>query len=518
MTGLALKCDSLELENASLRAENQALRSMLNAVSGPAPEQKIEDARQMQLAEILAPAEQAPARDAEAGQGEEQPPSIARAKGRKRRVPLAEKIENLPVGRITYIVPDVVKGNEDQYREIESEETVEVVYIKASLLLHKIVRKKFVSRRREKSAPIVGKSAPRFSSSFVSPSLAIAVVLDKYSFHGTLYRMERKFRELGLELSRKTQSDIVERFSMWVRPLYEIIKRLALESRYLQIDETFIKYINGKLGGSSTGYFWAINVPEETTVLEWFSNRRHENAETVLNKWIPDGDAGKRQLQSDGYEAYSSFAGGRESVELLACWAHAFRKLRDALAADRELVLPAMKLIGRLYELEERWDRLALADSERELARESESLPLAVEIKRELERIASDLSLLPSSAARKAAAYALKRWDALEGCLRHGHTRLDTNALERQFRDSAIGKKNWMFVGHPQAGQKSAVIYTLLACCKLHRINPERYLSSVLDQLVAADGNPSEELLESLLPKTWIASNPEAIVKELARA
>ena len=190
----------------------------------------------------------------------------------------------------------------------------------------------------------------------------------------------------------------------------------------------------------------------------------------------------------------------------------------QGLAADRELVLPAMKLIGRLYELEELWDRLALGVSDRKRAREAESLPIAAEIRRELEAITSDLSILPSSDARKAAAYALRRWDALEACLRHGHTRLDTNSLERQFRDSAIGKKNWMFVGHPQAGQKSAVIYTLLACCKIHRINPEPYFSSVLDQLVAADGNPSQQLLESLLPQAWIASNPEALVKEPARA
>jgi len=75
-----------------------------------------------------------------------------------------------------------------------------------------------------------------------------------------------------------------------------------------------------------------------------------------------------------------------------------------------------------------------------------------------------------------------------------------------------------MFVGHPQAGQKSAVVYALLAYCKIHRINPEAYLSTFLEQLVAPDGNPSEQLLESLLPQVWIASNPEALVKEPARA
>lgn len=530
MVGLERKCESLEKENSSLRAENETLRAIVKAFSGPAPEQRLDDARQMQLAEIVAPAEEAPAAGGEA-ESAEPPPVIFRKGGRKRRVPLAEKIDHLPVSKITYIVPDIVKGREDQYREIEGEECVEVVYRKASLSLHRIVRKKFAPKQGAPSAPVVGKSPPRFSSSFVSASLAIAAVLDKYSFHGTLYRMERKFRELGLDLSRKTQSDIVERFSMWVRPLYETVKRRALESRYLQIDETFIKYINGRLSGSSTGYFWAINAPGEATVLEWFSNRRHGNANTVLEGWIPYGDPRERQLQSDGYEAYSSFAAGREGVELLACWAHAFRKLRDALSEDRELVLPAMRLIGKLYELEESWDRQGLGEPERKLARKSESLPVAAEAKRELETIASDLTVLPSGAARKAAAYALKRWEALEACLRHGHTRLDTNSLERQFRDSAIGKKNVfatlecrrkllgrMFVGHPQAGQKSAVIYTLLACCKIHRINPEPYLSSVLDQLVAADGNPSEELLESLLPQVWIASRPEALVKEPARS
>jgi len=242
MPDLMRKCDSLEKENASLRSEVsslhsevETLRHIIEAMSGRAPEQKIEDARQMQLAEIVAPSEEAPGRDGDAGR--EQEPSIARAKGPRRRVPLAEKIENLPVGKVTYIVPDAVKGAEDQYREIEGEECVEIVYQKPKLYLHKIVKRKFVSKQGAGSAPVVGKSPPRFSSSFVSASLAVAVVLDKYGFHGTLYRMERKFRELGLELSRKTQSDIVERFSMWVRPLYETVKRRALESGYLQIDD-----------------------------------------------------------------------------------------------------------------------------------------------------------------------------------------------------------------------------------------------------------------------------------------
>jgi transposase len=513
MLDLAQRCEALEKEVAALSVENKTLRAIIEASARP-KETQLEDARQGQIefAEATAPAGD-PSEEQE--KPEREAPSLKGRRRARRRVPLAEKLAGLPVGKVTHIVPEPVAENPDLYREAGSEESVEVIYRSARIELHKIVRKKFVAKACPKSAPVVAKSPPRFSSSFVSASLAVAIVLDKYAFHGTLYRMERKFGQMGIDLSRKTQSDAVERFSQWVRPIYELLKRRLLEKPYLQIDETFVKYVNGKLGGSSTGYFWAVTDPEEGAVMEWIPNRRHANAESVLEGWIPrsEGEVAPCQLQSDGYAAYEKYAASRECVELLACWAHAFRKLRDALKTD-PTVRPAMTLIGKLYDLERGWAEAVLGDEARKAARAEKSLPIAAEVKAELEKIASDVTTLPSSDARKAAAYALNRWEALEACLRHGHTRLDTNALERQFRDSAIGKKNWMFIGHPQAGQKSAIIYTLLASCRVHRINPELYFADILEKLVPADGKPSAELLEELLPKAWIASHPEALVKE----
>lgn len=456
MVGLAERCEALEKEVASLSVENRTLRAIIEASARP-KETRLEDARQEQIefAETTAPAED-PASEQDRADAKEaldqKAPSLKGRRRGKRRIPLAEKLAGLPVGKVTNIVPEPVAENPELYREAGSEESVEVIYKGARIELHKIVRKKFVAKDSPKSAPVVAKSPPRFASSFVSASLAVAIVLDKYDFHGTLYRMERKFRQMGVDLSRKTQSDAVERLSTWVRPIYELLKRRALEKPYLQIDETFVKYINGKLSGSSTGYFWAITDPEEGAVMEWISNRRHVNAESVLEGWIlePDSDPAPRQLQSDGYAAYEKYASSRERVELLACWAHAFRKLRDALETDRALALPAMRLIGELYKLEAKWDEQGLADEQRKAKRSEQSLPVAAKVKAELENVTSDLTVLPSNRARKAAAYALKRWDALEACLRHGHTRLDTNALERQFRDSAIGKKNWMCVSRKE--------------------------------------------------------------------
>jgi len=99
------------------------------------------------------------------------------------------------------------------------------------VLLHRIVKKKYIEIGEKENPPIIAQSPPRFSSSFVSSSLAIAIVPDKYSFHGTLYRMERKFLEMGIDLSRKTQSDAVERFSLWVRPLYELLQKRSFSQK-----------------------------------------------------------------------------------------------------------------------------------------------------------------------------------------------------------------------------------------------------------------------------------------------
>ncbi len=116
---------------------------------------------------------------------------------------------------------------------------------------------------------------------------------------------------------------------------------------------------------------------------------------------------------------------------------------------------------------EEQWDQDGVGTEQRKQLRTEMSLPIANEIKEKLDAYAGDLTI-PDNDFRKAVGYAANQWDALMECLRHGHTRLDTNLLESKFRPAKIGEKNWMFIGHPQAGDKSAVIYTLLACCRIH--------------------------------------------------
>ncbi len=81
--------------------------------------------------------------------------------------------------------------------------------------------------------------------------------------------------------------------------------------------------------------------------------------------------------------------------------------------------------------------------------------------------------------------YFLDEYDALTGHLRDGWFKIDNNLIENSIRPSAVGKRRWLFIGHPDAGWRSAVIYSILASCR-RRINPQDYATDILRRLPTA--------------------------------
>jgi transposase len=92
--------------------------------------------------------------------------------------------------------------------------------------------------------------------------------------------------------------------------------------------------------------------------------------------------------------------------------------------------------------------------------------------------------------------------------LRHSHTRLDTNSIENAIRPSKLGAKNWLFVGHPDAGDRAAVIYSLVVSCQRHGHNPHAYLKDVLTRLPAMTNHDD---LSPLLPGSWQPANVSSL-------
>jgi transposase len=93
---------------------------------------------------------------------------------------------------------------------------------------------------------------------------------------------------------------------------------------------------------------------------------------------------------------------------------------------------------------------------------------------------------LPQGLLGQAIDYALKRWEALTRFVEDGSLEIDNNICENSIRPSAVGKRNWLFVGHPEAGERSAVIYTLLGSCRRHGVNPFDYLKDLFTRLPVA--------------------------------
>jgi hypothetical protein len=203
-------------------------------------------------------------------------------------------------------------------------------------------------------------------------------------------------------------------------------------------------------------------------------------------------------LHADGYEAYPSHAAVTPGVTYASCWVHARRTFFEAQSESPKVVRVILKLIAKLYRLEAEWDQRDVTDEARAQLRTTQ---FARSLKW-LRQIALNLRsrCLPKSGLGQAAGYLLNHWDALCVHLAHGRTKLDTNCVENAIRPSALGKKNWLFVGHPEAGQRMAVLYSVILSCIRHGKEPLAYLRDVLSRLPSFT---NQDDLGPLLPSNW---------------
>jgi transposase len=119
--------------------------------------------------------------------------------------------------------------------------------------------------------------------------------------------------------------------------------------------------------------------------------------------------------------------------------------------------------------------------------------------------------VLPKSALGRAIDHTLGLWDRLCVYLGNGHVEIDNNGIENAIRPTAIGKKNWLFIGREDTGERSAVIYTLIERAKRHGHEPYAYLKELLERL------PGMHLseIDALLPANWRPANA-VLTQELA--
>ncbi len=412
----------------------------------------------------------------------------------------AEAFAHLPVKETIEVVPAEVKAAPELYERIGEERTFEVDVTPPKLFKREIVRPKFRHRLDRNRAPLLAPAPKRpVMGGFASAGLIAWALTAKYVDHLPLFRQEKMLARWGAPISRQNLSDWTGAAAALLEPLVRRMKRELLESGYVQVDETPIRCNDPDVrdGKTTQGWLWALSRPGGDVVFEWRLSRRHEEAARLLGDY-------KGVLQSDGYEAYPAYVRSHAGVEWVGCWAHARRRFVESAAERPATAERVLRLIARLYQLERDWDEACVGDTRAALRQAHFARPL-----KRLRQLALALQArtLPKSGLGQACGYLLAHWEPLTAHLRHSHTRLDTNAVENAIRPSKSGVKNWLFVGHPDAGDRPAVIYSLVVSCQRRGIHPHDYLRDALSRLPSMT---TADDLRPFLPAYWQPPPPAA--------
>ena len=178
------------------------------------------------------------------------------------------------------------------------------------------------------------------------------------------------------------------------------------------------------------------------------------------------------------------------------------RKFKDVIKAKAKgdkkkgYTDEALEYIRQIYAIESEADIKELTAMERYQLRQKKSVPLLIQFRKWLDDISPKAP--PQSLLGKAVSYTLKQWERLERYTLDGLLRPDNNLAENAIRPFVVGRKNWLFAGHPRGAGASATIYSLIETAKANDLEPYRYLRYLFERLPMA---VTEENYRALLPR-----------------
>jgi transposase len=326
----------------------------------------------------------------------------------------------------------------------------------------------------------------------VSDAVVIDTLVSKYSDHLPLYRQSVILsREAGIEISRATMDGWVMRCGELLMPVARAIGRELLGGGYIQADETPVPVqMHDGRGKNHQGYLWQYGRPGGSAVFDFRTGRGREGPKNFLGNY-------EGILQTDGYSAYDR-TGGPKMVHA-ACWAHARRKLFDAvkLSPEDKTATQLVARIDELFAVDADARQAGMDETGRHALRHERSRPLLEIIRKELE--AAGKAALPSSALGKAVNYTLSLWQKLTRFLDHPQLELSSNLAENSMRPVVLGRKNWIHVGSEEAAPKVAAILSVFETCRRLKVPVREYLAAVLPRLA----DTSIQRVGELTPAAW---------------
>ena len=378
------------------------------------------------------------------------------------------------------------------------------------------------SREGSDAAPqIVTAPLPRelFRRGLLAPSMIAHVLAAKYMMGVPFYRLEQKFELEGVPLDRGTMCRYAEDAGATLGAIVEAARVDAMQSAFcLSTDATGVSIQPGPVDergprACRKGHFFVVLADRDHVFFEYQSKHTSEVVCSMFK-----GFTG--YIQADAHAIYDALFDGRSPrgkppdpdqgpppIEV-GCWSHCRRNFWEAAVCKHPLGVQGLRHIDVIFAAEARLKDLAPA--QRTLHRGQFVRPLVDTF---YDWVRSE-SVQPRERGLVATAlgYTLRQEPPLRRFLDDGRLKMDNNASERALRTIATGRKAWLFFGSDDHASAAANLFSLIASCKLHRLDPERYLAEVIRVMPYW---PRARYLE-LTPRDWARTRARLDPNELA--
>lgn len=332
-------------------------------------------------------------------------------------------------------------------------------------------------------------------------SVWIQILLDKFLFYRSTYRLLESLSLLGLKISQGTVTDGLKRLSPLFEPVYEEIVTHNQQQTHWHADETrwlVFEEVAGKVG--HRWYLWVFK--SASTVVYILDPSRSSSVPKAHLK-----DARDAILSVDRYSAYKSLVKEKDgSVRLSYCWSHVrrdFLNLAKARPDQEEWAMEWVSQIDTLYHLNN--GRLKVLEDPVRFAQADRLLREALErVEKQRDEQLGDEHFI---AVRQKVLNSLKdHWEGLVIFVDHPEIPMDNNAAERALRGPVVGRKNFYGSGARWSGELAARVFTLFQTLLLWEVNPKTWLERFFRACAEHGGTPLEDV-SGFLP--WNMSKEE---------
>lgn len=351
-----------------------------------------------------------------------------------------------------------------------------------------------------------------FPRGILHSSAVADIVVAKFALGAPLYRQEQQYAACEASLDRGTMCRYVEEAgnALGATVVHAMWEDALCSAGVMSTDATgAMIQPEGKTPERRScrkGHFFTVVADDKVVLFHYVASHTQDAVKQLFSRF-------HGFLQADASHVYNVLekppGDGQATVTLVGCWAHCRRYFFEAAITRHAIGVEALHRIQAIYALD--MAIMKLPRARRTAEREARVLPLMREFFAWVKAAKSEA--VGDTLVQRALGYATNQERELLAVLQHPEVPLDNTRAERALRKIVVGRKNWLFYGSDTHAESAAALFTLIATCRLHRVEPVQYLDEVMRVLPYW---PRERYLE-LAPHHWVATRAKLDPGELAK-